>query len=266
MWVILEEPNTLWEFTMFDLAGQVALVTGSSRGIGLAAARALGKQGATVIVNGRNAVAAQEAAGLLREEGIAARAAAFDVADVDGAKRAVDAKAAELGAIDILFANAGVQYRAPLFSVPQSEFERIVFTNLTAQWALGRHLAAGMASRGHGRIIFTGSITAILGRRDITAYVAAKSALHGVTRQWAAEFADSGVTVNAVAPGYIRTELTEALWHDEAFNAWLMERVPQKRWGSPEDIASAVVFLAARESGFVTGQILAVDGGTTSVL
>lgn len=251
---------------MFDLAGQVALVTGSSRGIGLASARALGKQGATVILNGRSPAAVEKAADLLRREGIETHAAIFDVADIEGAKRAVDAKTAELGAIDILFANAGVQYREPLFTVPQSEFERVVFTNLTAQWALGRHLAADMASRGYGRIIFTGSITAILARRDITAYVAAKSALHGVTRQWAAEFADSGVTVNAVAPGYIRTELTQALWHDEAFNEWLVERVPQKRWGNPEDIASAVVFLAARESGFVTGQILAVDGGTTSVL
>lgn len=251
---------------MFDLAGQVALVTGSSRGIGLASARALGKQGATVILNGRDAAAVEKAADSLRLDGIEAHTAIFDVADVQGAQRVLDAKTTELGAIDILFANAGVQHREPLFDVQQSEFERIVFTNLTAQWALGRHLAAGMVRRGHGRIIFTGSITAMLARRDITAYVAAKSALHGITRQWATEFADSGVTVNAVAPGYIRTELTQALWHDEAFNAWLAERVPQKRWGNPEDIASTVVFLAAKESGFVTGQILAVDGGTTSVL
>ncbi|MBO1110616.1 SDR family NAD(P)-dependent oxidoreductase [Bordetella petrii] len=251
---------------MFELTGQVALVTGSSRGIGYEAAKALSRQGATVVLNGRDAAGLQAAADALRQDGGDVHTAVFDVADVDVARAAVDALLQSLGSIDIFFANAGVQHREPLASYALADFERIVFTNLTAQWALGRHLAAAMASRGHGRIIFTGSITALQGRRDITAYTAAKAALHGIVRQWAAELADSGVTVNAVAPGYIRTELTQALWEDEQFNSWLKDRVPQKRWGSPQDVAAAVVYLAARESGFVTGQVLAVDGGTTAVL
>lgn len=251
---------------MFELTGQVALVTGSSRGIGYEAAKALSRQGATVILNGRSAAALQAAADTLRCNGGDVHTAIFDVADLDAARAAIDGLLQTLGGIDIFFANAGVQHREPLSTYALADFERIVFTNLTAQWALGRHLAAAMASRGHGRIIFTGSITALQGRRDITAYTAAKAALHGIVRQWAAELADSGVTVNAVAPGYIRTELTQALWEDEQFNGWLKGRVPQKRWGSPQDVAAAVVFLAARESGFVTGQVLAVDGGTTAVL
>lgn len=251
---------------MFDLTGQVALVTGSSRGIGYAAAQALGRQGATVVLNSRDANALDQAAATLRDDGIDVHTAAFDIADIDQATEAVDGCLQSLGKIDIFFANAAAQHREPLLSYSLQDFERIVFTNLTAQWALARHLAADMTRRGYGRIIFTGSITALQGRKEISAYTAAKAAIHGITRQWAAELSTSGVTVNSIAPGYIRTELTRALWADEQFKQWLEGRVPQGRWGNPEDIAAAVVFLAARESGFVTGQVLTVDGGMTATL
>ncbi|HEU0228972.1 MAG TPA: SDR family oxidoreductase [Burkholderiaceae bacterium] len=251
---------------MFDLTGQVALVTGSSRGIGYAAAQALGRQGATVALNGRDPDTLENAANDLRSQGITVHTAPFDIADVAQATHAVDALQKATGKIDIFFANAGIQHREPLLSFPQVEFERIVFANLTAQWALGRYIAAGMSERGYGRILFTGSITALLGRKEITAYTAAKAAIHGLVRQWATELSVSGVTVNAIAPGYIRTELTRNLWADEEFNHWLEGRVPQKKWGNPEDIATAVVFLAARESAFVTGQVLVVDGGMSSVM
>ena len=251
---------------MFDLTGQVALVTGSSRGIGLAAAHALGRQGATVVLNGRDEQKLAEAAQSLQAQGIKTHIAAFDILDIDQSLAAVDAVSKSLGKIDILFANAAIQHREPLLSYPRQEFERIISGNLTAQWALGQHIAAGMAKQGYGRIIFTGSITAIRGKSQITAYTAAKAALHGLVRQWAAELSDSGITVNAIAPGYVATELTRNLWGDEAFNSWLQERVPQKKWGEPDDIASAVVFMAARESRFVTGQVLAVDGGLSACM
>jgi gluconate 5-dehydrogenase len=251
---------------MFDLTGQVALVTGSSRGIGYAAAQALGRQGAAVALNGRNLATLEKAADGLRSQGITVHVVPFDIADVDQATQAVDTLLEPTGKIDIFFANAGIQHREPLLSFPQAEFERIVFANLTAQWALGRHIAAGMAAHGYGRILFTGSITALLGRKEITAYTAAKAAIHGMVRQWATELSGSGVTVNAIAPGYIRTELTRNLWADEEFSRWLENRVPQGKWGTPDDIAAAVVFLAAREAGFVTGQVLVVDGGMASVM
>lgn len=251
---------------MFDLTGQVALVTGSSRGIGLAAAHALGKQGATVVLNGRDAHALQQTAAAMCEQGMTARSLAFDIADIPQATAAVDRLLSEVGKIDIFYSNAGIQHREPLLTVPLADFERVVFANLTSQWALGRHIAAHMAKQGYGRIVFTGSVTAFLGRPGITGYTAAKSALHGLVRQWSAELADSGITVNAIAPGYIKTELTRRLWDDAEFTAWLYDRVPQKRWGEPEDIAAALVFLAARESGFVTGQILTVDGGMTAAM
>jgi gluconate 5-dehydrogenase len=251
---------------MFDLTGQVALVTGSSRGIGYAAARALGRQGAVVAINGRDPDALRRAGDALRDQGIAVHVVPFDVTDVAAAERAIDTLIGITGRLDIYFANAGVQHRAPLLSFPQAEFERIIFANLTAQWALGRHVAAGMAARGYGRILFTGSLSALLGRKEITAYSAAKAAIHGMVRQWATELSGSGVTVNAVAPGYIRTELTRNLWSDDEYNRWLESRVPQGKWGVPDDVVAAVVFLAAREAGYVTGQVLVVDGGMASAM
>lgn len=246
---------------MFDLTGQVALVTGSSRGIGLAAAQALGRQGASVILNGRDAGTLELARQGLSQQGIEAFALPFDITDINQGMQAVDQVLGEVGKIDILFANAGVQHREKLLQFPLPEFERVLFANLTAQWALGRHVASIMAKHQYGRIIFTGSITALLGRKEVTAYTAAKAALHGLVRQWAIELAELGITVNAIAPGYIKTELTSKLWGDAEFTSWLHSRVPQKKWGLPEDIVSALVFFAAKESRFVSGQVLAVDGG-----
>ncbi|HEY9571913.1 MAG TPA: SDR family oxidoreductase [Pusillimonas sp.] len=251
---------------MFDFSGRVALITGSSRGIGYAAAQALGLLGATVVLNGRDAATLGQAAETLRSQGVDAHELPFDIADVGQATQAVDEVLDKLGRIDIFFSNAGIQHREPLLSFPLADFERVLFANLTSQWALGRHIAVGMARQGYGRIIFTGSITALAGRKGITAYTAAKSALHGLVRQWAAELADDGITVNAIAPGYIKTELTRNLWNDAEFTAWLHDRVPQKKWGEPADIAAALVFLASRESGFVTGQTLVVDGGMTACM
>lgn len=251
---------------MFDLSGQVAVVTGSSRGIGLAAARALARQGATVVLNGRRPEAVLPVRDALRAEGLAADAACFDVNDVPGAIAALDEVQARHGRLDIFFANAGINHRAPLFDFEQPVFEQVLFTNLTAQWAIARHAARHMVAQGHGRILFTGSVTALRGRRNVTAYTAAKGALHALVRQWSSELGGDGVTVNALAPGYIRTELTQALQDDAAFDTWLRTATPAGRWGTPEDLAAAVVFIASREAGFMTGQVVTVDGGLTAVL
>lgn len=251
---------------MFDLSERVALVTGSSRGIGYAVAQALGRQGATVLVNGRNPATVDAAVSALRNQGVQALPLVFDIENIDQTLQATDDVLKQVGRIDILFANAGIQHRESLLTYPLHEFERIVFANLTAQWALGRHLAVSMKTHNYGRIIFTGSVTAILGREQVTAYTAAKSALHGLVRQWTTELTSHGITVNAIAPGYIETELTKGLRDSPDFSAWLAANTPTGGWGEPEDIASAAVFLAAQESRFVTGQIITVDGGLSSTM
>ncbi len=247
----------------FSLAGQTALVTGSSRGIGLASARALAEQGAKVILNGRNPATLSNVAGTLRQAGLDIIEAPFDAADIEASIVAVDRLTDEHGPIQIFMANAAMQHREGLLTFPQDTFEEVIRLNLTAQWALGRHLAMQMVQHKYGRIIVTGSVTALQGRRDITAYTVAKAGLHALARQWAVELSSHNITVNAVAPGYIATEFNEPLQNDDRFNQWLFDRVPQKKWGNPEDIANAVCYLASREASFVTGQTLAVDGGFT---
>ena len=250
----------------FSLAGQTALVTGSSRGIGLASARALAEQGARVIINGRNPATLAQAGGALRQAGLDIIEAPFDAADIAQAISSVDSLIQEHGPIHIFMANAAMQHRESLLTFPQEKFEEIVSFNLTAQWALGRHLATHMVRQKYGRIIVTGSVTGLQGRKDITAYTVAKAGLHALARQWAVELSPHDITVNAVAPGYIGTEFNEPLQNDDGFNQWLFDRVPQRKWGTPDDIANAVCYLASREASFVTGQTLAVDGGFTIAL
>lgn len=246
---------------MFRLDGQTALITGSSRGIGWSAAQALAEQGATVIINGRDPAQLTRLVEQARALGLDLHAKAFDVADPAQAVAALDEIKRDIAPVDILFCNAGIQHRETLLNFSMPDFQRILDFNLTAQWALAQHAARSMVQRQHGRIMFTGSITAILGREKVTAYTAAKGALHALVRQWSAELAPHGVTVNAVAPGYVQTELTKALWQDPAFDGWLMQRTPAGRWGQPQDIAAAIAFMASPGAGFITGQVLTVDGG-----
>lgn len=251
---------------MFRIDGRIALVTGSTRGIGLAAARALAQQGATVVINGRDAEQVRHVAVQGCAQGLDFRPVPFDVGDPEVSAQALEQIARDIGPVDILFANAGIQHREALLDFPRPDFERVVAFNLTAQWAMARQVARSMTARGWGRILFTGSVTAILGRERVTAYTAAKGALHALVRQWSSELTPHGVTINALAPGYVKTELTRALWQDPQFDRWLCERTPAARWGQPQDLAAAVAFLASPEAGFITGQILAVDGGLTATM
>lgn len=251
---------------LFGLTGRLALVTGSTRGIGLAAAKTLARQGATVVINGRDTASVQRIVDSGKDEGFNFKAMAFDVGDPAASSEAVDQIEQQFGAIDILFANAGIQHRSSLLEFDLHEFQRVIAFNLTAQWALAQHAAKAMVKRQRGRILFTGSITAILGRENVSAYTAAKGALHSLVRQWSAELASSGVTVNAIAPGYIQTELTQALWSDPSFNEWLKKRTPAGRWGQAQDLAASVAFLASDEANFITGQTLVVDGGLSTTM
>ncbi|WP_194764900.1 glucose 1-dehydrogenase [Microbacterium sp. UFMG61] len=251
----------------FDLTGRRALVTGSSRGIGLAIARSLLESGAHVVIHGRAAAGVAAAAAPLADEfgADAVSTSAFDVTDeasvVDGI-RGIEA----IGPIDILVNNAGLQHREPMLEVSLENWERVIRTDLTSAFLVGRTAARAMVERGSGAIVNICSVQTDLARPTIGAYTAAKGGLRNLTKAMTAEWAGSGVRVNGVAPGYIRTELTQALVDDPDFNAWVLGRTPVGRWGEPEDIGGAVVWLASDASRFVTGQVVFVDGGMTAVV
>ncbi len=241
---------------MFSLAGRVALVTGASRGLGFAMAKALAGQGALVVVNGRDGKALGPAA-----RTIGAEPMAFDVTDARAARAALEDIARRHGRLDILVNNAGIQHRRPLTDWRDEDFDRLIATNLTACFRLARDAARLMLPNKFGRIVNVGSVAAILGRPTIHGYVAAKAGLHGLTRSMAAEMGRHGITVNAIAPGYFATELNTALLEDKAFTAWVESRTPAGRWAKPEELGGAVVFLASDAAAYVNGHILAVDGG-----
>jgi gluconate 5-dehydrogenase len=250
----------------FRLNGRRALITGSSSGIGLALARALGQAGAALVLNGRNADKLLAAAQLLRGEGLAVSTAAFDVTDVEAVRQGIDSIEAAQGSIDILVNNAGMQIRNPLHEFVDADWHTLMKTNLDSVYFVGKAVAQKMIPRGCGKIINICSVQSELGRPGIAPYTASKGAVKMLTKGMAIDWGPHGITVNGLGPGYFKTELTEKLVADPAFTGWLVGRTPSRRWGDVQDLGGAAVFLASDASCFVNGHILYVDGGVTATL
>jgi 2-deoxy-D-gluconate 3-dehydrogenase len=246
----------------FDLTGKLAVVTGARRGIGRAMARALAEAGADVI-----GVSAQlEDTGSDVEKDVLAAGRTFEAVRTDFADpEAVRALGADLAGrerpVDILVNNAGTIRRAPAAEHTDEDWELVLQVNLNAQFALSRAVGASMVARGHGKIVFTASLLSFQGGITVPGYTAAKHGIAGLTKALANEWAPHGVNVNAIAPGYIATDNTQALQDDPVRSKAILDRIPAARWGSADDLAGATVFLASDAAAYVHGVVLPVDGG-----
>jgi gluconate 5-dehydrogenase len=249
--------------TLFDLTGRVALVTGSSRGLGWAMARALAGAGARVVLNGRDPAAVEARRAELAAAGIDADAMPFDAAAAD----APDAVARVLdrhGRLDVLVSNAATTVRKPALEQTDEDWDRVIGADLTAQFRLARAAGRAMVAAGWGRILFTSSINGMIVRPGMVGYATAKTGLFGLVRVMAVELAAAGVTVNALAPGYFLTDgnaSTRAA--DPAFHDRIAGRIPMGRWGRPEELAAAALWLVSPAASFTTGTVVTVDGGMT---
>ena len=250
----------------FRLDGRLALVTGSSTGIGLALARGLAQAGAAVVLNGRDAQRLAQAAAELASEGLSVHTMPFDVTDRAAVDVAVAEIEAQIGAIDVLVNNAGMQRRAPFQDVAEADWHELMRTNVDSVFHVGQAVARRMIARRRGRIINVCSVMSELGRPGTAPYTASKGAVKMLTKGMAIDLGPHGINVNGLGPGYFKTELTEKLVADAAFSSWLVGRTPNRRWGDVEDLAGAAVFLASDASRFVNGHILYVDGGVTATL
>ena len=246
----------------FDLTGRRALITGSSQGIGFALAKGLAAGGAQVVLNGRDAT--KLAAAVAQIDG--ALALPFDATQHAQVRAAVDGFEADIGPIDILINNAGMQHRAPLEDCPPEAFDALLQTNIASVFHVGQAVARHMIARRRGKIINIASVQTALARPSIAPYTATKGAVGNLTKGMATDWAKHGLNCNAIAPGYFDTPLNAALVADPAFSTWLEKRTPAGRWGRVEELVGAAIFLASEASSFVNGHILYVDGGITASL
>lgn len=246
----------------FDLTGMLAVVTGCKRGIGLAMADALAAAGADII----GVSATLEPSGSEAQRRVESRRRTFharptNLSDVEAVRALAEDLSAQHPPVDILVNNAGTIRRAPAIHHGDADWHHVLDVDLTAPFMLAREIGRSMVGRGRGKIIFTASMLSFQGGINVVSYAAAKSGIAGLTRALANEWAAHGVNVNAIAPGYIATDNTDALRADEARSRQILDRIPAGRWGTPEDVAGAFVFLASRASDYVNGIVLPVDGG-----
>lgn len=259
-------PSSPKRIADFSLDGRVALVTGAGRGIGFSIARGFAEAGATVVINDISPSAAEAACETLRSYGYRAEPQAFDVTDHAAGGAAIDAIVARHGKLDILMNNAGILIRKPIETHDMSDWDKVIAINLTSLYVLAREATRHMRKASYGRIINTASLMGVSSRPGVISYVAAKHGVVGITRALAAELGAYGITVNAIGPGYIETEINKATLADGRFHKQVVDRTPLARWASPDELAGPAVFLASAAAGFVSGHVLMVDGGMSATL
>ena len=254
--------------SLFDLTGKIALVTGSTHGLGMAMAKGLGHAGATIIINGNSSQnKINEAVHEFKKEGINAFGSKFNVADENEVIQAIQKIESEVGAIDILINNAGIIKRIPLIEMEVSEFKEVIDIDLVSPFIVSKHVAKGMIARKQGKIINICSMMSELGRNSVGAYAAAKGGLKMLTKNMATEWGKHNVQVNGIGPGYFATEQTAPIRIDgHPFNDFIINRTPAAKWGNPDDLSGAAIFLSSKASDFVNGHILYVDGGILATI
>jgi gluconate 5-dehydrogenase len=246
---------------LFDLTGKLALITGSAQGIGNLLSRGLAEHGATIIINDLTQDRADKAAQELIDLGHKAYGVAFDVTQRFEINVAIEKIEKEIGSIDILINNAGIQRRYPFLEFPEKDWDDLIRVNQKSVFLMMQEVGKYMVERKSGKIINIGSMQSELGRDTITPYAASKGAVKMLTRGGCVELARYNIQVNGIAPGYFKTELTKKLVDDEEFTGWLCKRTPANRWGDPKELIGAAVYLSSNASNFVNGHLLFVDGG-----
>ena len=250
---------------LFNLKGKKTLITGSSQGIGYALAKGLDAAGAEIILNGRNKDKLDQAAKSLTPKHNLYQLS-FDVTNQNDTNKAINKFENEIGPIEILINNAGMQYRTPLEDFPVDMFEQLLKTNISSVFNVSQAVARHMIKRSSGKIINIASVQTSLARPGIAPYTATKGAVGNLTKGMATDWAKYGLQCNAIAPGYFDTPLNAALVSDKDFTAWLEKRTPAGRWGEVEELVGASIFLSSNASNFVNGHTLYVDGGITASL
>lgn len=252
--------------SLFDLKGKRALITGSAQGIGNLLAKGLGQYGASIIINDITDERAKNAATQLVQQGIDAVGIGFDVTNSSSVKQAIDDIEQNIGPIDILINNAGIQRRHPFTEFPEADWDAIINVNQKAVFLVSQQVAKHMIARKQGKIIHICSMQSELGRDTITPYAASKGAVKMLVKGMCVELARYNIQVNGIGPGYFDTEMCKALVENAEFTKWLCQRTPAARWGKPEELIGSAVFLSSAASNFVNGHILYVDGGMLSAV
>jgi gluconate 5-dehydrogenase len=252
--------------TLFDLTGRIALVTGSSKGIGFAIAEGLAAAGAAIVLNARNVAELEAARARLAATGARVEAASFDVSNRAAVEAAVEKIERDVGPIDILFNNAGIQRRAPIVDFDENDWRNLMAINLDGVFFVGQAVARRMIPRGRGKVVNTCSLTSEVARPTIAPYTASKGAVKMLTKAMCVEWAAHGIQVNGIGPGYFKTELNKALVENPEFDAWVKKRTPAGRWGEVDELKGVALFLSSDASSYVNGQVVYVDGGMLSAI